>query len=151
MDDRILEFCAGADEIWHAGDIGTLQVTDALKEVAPVRAVYGNIDGQEVRREWPKDQRFELEGVRVWITHIGGRPGRYVPEVRRALPLWPPNLFICGHSHLLLVKYDETFKHLHLNPGAAGKSGFHQMRTLLRFSLDLGEVKAMEAVELGKR
>lgn len=151
IDDRILHFCQGADEIWHAGDLGSLTVTDALKQVAPVRAVYGNIDGQEIRREWPLHQLFEIEGLKVWMTHIGGRPGRYVPKVREQMLLIQPGLFICGHSHILLAQYYPKGKHLHLNPGAAGVHGFHKVRTLMRFDVSAGEVKNLEAVELGAR
>ena len=151
MDDRILSYAREADEVWHAGDIGSLEVTDALKALKPVRAVYGNIDGALVRREFPLDNRFACEGVKVWITHIGGYPGRYQRRVREGLQQDPPKLFICGHSHILKVQYDKKNELLHMNPGACGKVGFHQVRTMLRFAIDGKEIKDLEVVELGKR
>ena len=151
IDDRILSYASQADEIWHAGDVGSLGVTDALAELKPVRAVYGNIDGAEVRREFPLDNRFTCEGVEVWITHIGGYPGRYQKRVREALPGRAPKLFICGHSHILKVQYDKRFDLLHMNPGACGKVGFHKVRTMLRFAVDGNEIKDLEVIELGKR
>ena len=151
MDDRILDYARQADEVWHAGDIGSLQVTDALTELKLVRAVYGNIDGAQVRLEFPLDNRFDCEGVDVWITHIGGYPGRYQQRVREVMQENPPKLFICGHSHILKVQYDKKFDLLHMNPGACGKTGFHQVRTMLRFVIDGKEIKELEVVELGKR
>lgn len=151
MDDRILAYAGEADEVWHAGDIGSLEVTDALRALKPVRAVYGNIDGAPVRREFPLDNRFACEGVQVWITHIGGYPGRYERRVREALLVKPPKLFICGHSHILKVQYDKRFDLLHMNPGACGKAGFHQVRTMLRFAIDGDQIRDLEVIELGKR
>lgn len=151
MDERILTYAREADQIWHAGDIGDLSVTDALKDLKPVRAVYGNIDGAQVRLEFPLDNRFDCEGVDVWITHIGGYPGRYQQRVREVMQENPPKLFICGHSHILKVQYDKKFDLLHMNPGACGKTGFHQVRTMLRFVIDGKEIKELEVVELGKR
>jgi putative phosphoesterase len=151
MDDRILSYGAQADEIWHAGDIGSLEVTDALKALKPVRGVYGNIDGALVRREFPLDNRFACEGVDVWMTHIGGYPGRYQKRVREEMIRKAPKLFICGHSHILKVQYDKRFGLLHMNPGACGKVGFHAVRTMLRFVIDGAEIKDLEVVELGKR
>ena len=151
LDDRILSYAKEADEVWHAGDIGNLQVTDDLKEIKPVRAVYGNIDGALIRREFPLDNRFSCEGVDVWITHIGGYPGRYERRVREVMQENPPKLFICGHSHILKVQYDKKKGLLHMNPGACGKVGFHQVRTMLRFAIDGEEIKDLEVVELGKR
>jgi putative phosphoesterase len=151
MDDRILSYGAQADEIWHAGDIGALEVTDALKALKPVRGVYGNIDGALVRREFPLDNRFACEGVDVWMTHIGGYPGRYQKRVREEMIRKAPKLFICGHSHILKVQYDKRFGLLHMNPGACGKVGFHAVRTMLRFVIDGAEIKDLEVVELGKR
>ena len=136
------------DEIWHAGDIGPLSLTDRLEKWAPVRAVYGNIDDYRVRAHWPEHQRFTLEGVKVWITHIGGYPGRYDRRVREALRQNPPDLFICGHSHILKVMRDKKLQLLHMNPGAMGKQGFHHKRTLLRFTLEAGRVKDLEVGEL---
>ncbi len=151
MDDRILTYAKEADEVWHAGDIGSLEVTDALKEIKPVRAVYGNIDGDLIRREFPLNNRFRCEGVEVWITHIGGYPGRYREGVRGVMQQNPPNLFICGHSHILKVQYDKRFNLLHMNPGACGKVGFHKVRTMLRFVIDGKDIKDLEVVELGIR
>ncbi len=151
IDDRIIDYCKEADEIWHAGDIGDISVTDKLAEIAPVRAVYGNIDGQEVRIVHPLHQKFTCERVKVWITHIGGYPGRYSPAIREDLYKYPPKLFICGHSHILKVMYDKKLGLLHMNPGAAGKHGFHKVRTMLRFNLEDGEIKDLEVIELGNR
>ena len=151
IDDRILSYAREADEVWHAGDIGDLTVTDTLKELKPVRGVYGNIDGALVRREFPLDNRFTCEDVDVWITHIGGYPGRYQKRVREVMQENPPKLFICGHSHILKVQYDKKFGLLHMNPGACGKVGFHQVRTMLRFSIDGKEIRDLEVVELGRR
>ena len=151
IDDRILHHLAACDEVWHAGDIGDLRVTDALTDVAPLVAVHGNIDGQLIRREFPEHQHFQREGLSIWMTHIGGRPGRYAKGIRQGLSQHRPGLFVCGHSHLLLVKKDPSWGGLYLNPGAAGKQGFHQMRTLIRFQIIDGMIVAPEVVELGKR
>ncbi len=151
LDARILEYARQADEVWHAGDIGTWSVAEALQKVRPLRAVYGNIDGDELRGEFPLDQRFACEGVKVWITHIGGYPKHYKSRVREELKEHPCQLFICGHSHILKVMYDKEHQLLHMNPGAAGKSGFHQVRTMLRFAIDGDAIKDLEVIELGKR
>ena len=151
LDPNIFKYFEKCDEIWHAGDIGTISVTDELAKHKPVKAVYGNIDGQDVRIVWPKDQRFLCEGVDVWITHIGGYPGHYSPDVREKIKTSPPKLFICGHSHILKVMNDKKHDLLHINPGAAGISGFHKVRTLVRFTIDGKNIKEMEVVELGKR
>lgn len=151
VDDVILKYVAQADEVWHAGDIGNLEVTDAIKELKPLKAVYGNIDDAKARLEYPLNQRFLCEDVDVWITHIGGYPGKYSAAIKSVLSTNPPKLFICGHSHILKVMFDKQFQVLHLNPGAAGKSGFHQMRTMLRFVIDGAAIKDMEIIELGKR
>ncbi len=148
MEDRILKLCEGSDEIWHAGDIGSLAVTDSLKAVAPVKAVYGNIDDQGIRTQWPKHQRFTAGGLDVWITHIGGYPSRYSFHVKPEIFENPPGLFICGHSHILKVMNDKKLGFLHMNPGAIGKHGFHKVRTMLRFNIDRGRVKDLEVVEL---
>lgn len=151
MDDRVLHHLSRCDEIWHAGDIGRLDVTDALANMAPLVAVHGNIDDQFIRREFPENQHFQREGLSIWMTHIGGRPGRYAKGIRQGLNLHRPGLFICGHSHLLLVKKDPSWGGLYLNPGAAGRQGFHQMRTLLRFQIIDANIVEPEVVELGKR
>lgn len=147
-DEKYLKYFENCDEIWHAGDIGSLEVANKLAAFRPLRAVYGNIDGQEIRRQYPQINRFSLEETEVLIKHIGGYPGNYDPSVRGTLLVHPPKLFISGHSHILKVKYDKTLQMLHINPGAAGKSGFHKVRTLVRFVIDKGEFKDLEVIEL---
>lgn len=151
MDERILKYVAQADEVWHAGDIGSLAVTDQLKALKPLRGVYGNIDNASIQREFPEHNRFFCEQVEVWITHIGGYPNRYDVRVREAIRNHPPQLFICGHSHILKVMRDKKLNLLHMNPGACGKQGFHQVRTMLRFTIDGDNIINLEAIELGKR
>jgi putative phosphoesterase len=151
IDDQILRLIEPCDEVWHAGDIGNIVVTDTLKAHKPLRAVWGNIDGAKARAEFSENNRFMCEGVDVWITHIGGYPGRYDIRVRDEIRRNPPKLFICGHSHILKVMYDKKLGLLHMNPGAAGKSGFHKVRTLLRFSIDGSDIKDLEVVELEAR
>lgn len=150
-DDRYADYFSVCDEIWHAGDIGSADLLDRLEALKPVRAVYGNIDGQEIRLRCPKHQRFTIEGADVWMTHIGGYPGRYDREVAPQIYVRPPKLFISGHSHVLKAKYDKTLQLLHINPGAAGKYGFHEKRTLVRFGIDRGDFKDLEVIELGER
>lgn len=147
MGDEILKHAKNADEIWHAGDIGNLSVTDALKKLKPLRAVYGNIDNAEIRKEFPLHNRFMCEEVDVWITHIGGYPGRYNPNIRDEIRENPPRLFICGHSHILKVMPDKKLKLIHMNPGAIGKSGFHNVRTMLRFTVDGKKIEDLEVIE----
>jgi putative phosphoesterase len=151
LDPGILEHFKECDEIWHAGDIGTAAVTDELARLKPLRAVYGNIDGADIRRSFPEHQRFMCEQVDVWITHIGGYPKKYDKRVREEIRDNSPQLFICGHSHILKVIYDKDLKLLHVNPGAAGKYGFQKVRTVVRFSIDGKDIKNMEVIELGKR
>lgn len=151
LDDRILNYVHQADEIWHAGDIGTVAVSDTLEKIKPLRAVYGNIDGQELRNIHPKTLEFSCEDVAVMITHIGGYPGRYVPKVRKLIDKKKPALFISGHSHILKVMNDSKRNLLHMNPGACGKSGFHKIRTMLRFRLQEGKIENLEVIELGLR
>ena len=151
IDNQILKFVKQADEVWHAGDIGELKVTDTLKKLKPLRAVYGNIDTNEARSEFSLDNKFTLEGVSVWITHIGGYPNKYNQRVKEDLQKNTPKLFICGHSHILKVIFDKKLNLLHLNPGAAGKHGFHKVRTMIRFELNHSEIKNMEVIELAKR
>ncbi|NHM07068.1 metallophosphoesterase family protein [Flavobacterium sp. CYK-4] len=151
IDDVILKYVAQADEVWHAGDIGNLEVTDTLKKHKPLRAVYGNIDDDKARMEFPLNNRFFCEGIDVWITHIGGYPGKYSQGIRAEINANPPKLFICGHSHILKVMFDKKLNLLHMNPGAAGKSGFHQVRTMLRFVIDGENIRDLEIVELGKK
>jgi uncharacterized protein len=151
LDERILDFAKTVDEVWHAGDIGALAVTDALAAVRPLVAVYGNIDDATARRTFPHTVDFEVAGLRVVMTHIGGYPGRYAPGVSTQLDLLRPGLFICGHSHILKVMPDKKRGLLHMNPGAVGHHGFHHVRTMLRFEIADGVVKNLEAIELGKR
>ncbi len=151
LDSRIEQYFADCDEVWHAGDIGSMAVADWLEDFKPLRAVYGNIDAPELRRRYPQDQLFECAGLKVWMTHIGGYPGRYSARVRRLLPQHRPDLFICGHSHILKVVPDPEHGLLHLNPGACGHEGFHKVKTLLRFTCAEGKVQALELVELGPR
>lgn len=150
MDSGILKYVAQADEVWHAGDIGSLEVTDAIQKLKPLRAVYGNIDEAKIRGEFQLNQRFVCEGVDVWMTHIGGSPGRYNRDIREEMKSNPPKLFICGHSHILKVMHDSKHKLLYMNPGAVGKQGFHKARTMLRFVLEKGEIKDLEVVEFNR-
>ena len=153
LDDDILGHAAEADEVWHAGDVGGGDVLARLAARAPVvRAVYGNIDGGTVRRGWPEDARWTSAGLRVYMTHIGGYPGRYHPRARRQLDGGAPvDLFVCGHSHILKVMPDRERGLLHMNPGACGRHGFHRVRTMLRFGIEGGRVVRPEAIELGLR
>lgn len=151
MDETILKYAAQADEVWHAGDIGSLGVTDTLKTVKPVRGVHGNIDDHVIQMEFPENNRFMCEDVDVWITHIGGYPNRYDVRVREEIRRNPPKLFICGHSHILKVMYDKKLGLLHMNPGSCGKHGFHQVRTMLRFVIHGDKITDLEIIELGKR
>ncbi|CAM3357118.1 metallophosphoesterase family protein [Empedobacter stercoris] len=150
IDDRILEYAQQADEIWHAGDIGDISVTDKLAKIKPLRAVYGNIDDNKARAEFPLNNRFTLEGVDVWITHIGGYPGKYNPAIRQEIYTNPPKLFICGHSHILKVMPDKQLGLIHMNPGAVGKHGFQKVRTMLRFELNDGKIENLEVIEFKK-
>ena len=145
--DDILKYVKQADEVWHAGDIGDLRVTDAIKKLKPLRAVYGNIDNAEARLEFSEHLKFRCEGVKVWITHIGGYPGRYAPAVRNQIRIHTPDLFICGHSHILKVINDKKLKVLHMNPGAAGNHGFHKVRTMLRFEIAGEKIQNLEVIE----
>ncbi len=151
LDPKVFTYFKDVDEIWHAGDIGNQDVLEQLKAFKPTLAVFGNIDGGSLRVDCKEGEVFEREGVRVLITHIAGQPPRYNPNVLRYVRQYQPNLLICGHSHILQVKPDKVNKLLFMNPGAAGKHGFHKMRTLLRFSLADGQVKNLEVVELGPR
>ena len=151
IDDRILRYVEEADQVWHAGDIGIASVSDEIQKRKPLKGVYGNIDGAEIRKEFPLHQRFMCEKVDVWITHIGGYPGKYSPGVREEIKTNPPKIFISGHSHILKVMNDKKLGVLHMNPGAAGKHGFHQVRTMLRFTIDGSDIANLEVVELGKR
>lgn len=151
LDERVFSFFESCDEIWHAGDVGAEEVLDRLEKFKPLRAVYGNIDSHKMRQRIPKEQLFYCEKVKVYMTHIGGYPGRYDGEALRQLKKHRPQLFVCGHSHILKVMFDKSLNTLCVNPGAAGNFGFHQMRTLLRFTIDGEEMKDMEVIELGER
>lgn len=151
LDPRIPDYFSDCDEIWHAGDFGTISIADQLRKVAPVFGVYGNIDGDDVRKEYPLHQRFERDGVDVWMTHIGGLPGRYCIPIRDEIESNPPDMFICGHSHILKIARDQSLNRmLFVNPGAAGKHGFHLYRTAVRFEISSGKVKNMEVINMGK-
>lgn len=149
--EEVYKYFAEVDEIWHAGDIGNIYVLNKLKDFKPTRAVWGNIDGQDIKKFYPLDMTIELEGLRIWMTHIGGYPGKYAPRIKKLLENTKPGLFISGHSHILKVIPDKKLNLLHLNPGAAGKEGFHQIRTLMRFTIDEGKVKDLEVIELGPK
>lgn len=151
IDEQILKFARQADEVWHAGDIGDLKVTDTLKKIKPLRAVYGNIDDKDARAEFPLDLKFTIENITIWMTHIGGYPNKYNLRIREEIKQNPPKIFISGHSHILKVQYDKKLELLHLNPGAAGKHGFHKIRTMLRFEVDKSDIKNLEIIELAKR
>ncbi|WP_334168030.1 metallophosphoesterase family protein [Phocaeicola paurosaccharolyticus] len=150
-DERYTKYFEDCDEIWHAGDIGSLEVAQKLAAIKPLRAVYGNIDGQDIRKVYPQINRFTIEGTEVLIKHIGGYPGNYDPSIRGSLLVRPPKLFISGHSHILKVKFDKTLNMLHINPGAAGIYGFHKVRTLVRFSIEDGIFKDLEVIELAEK
>jgi len=147
IDTQILKHVKAADQVWHAGDIGSLKVTDTIKRLTPIKAVYGNIDAPNVRNEFPLDCRFICSGMDVWITHIGGYPEKYHPRIRNVISQNPPDLFISGHSHILKVMNDSKLKLLHMNPGAIGKHGFHKKRTMLRFEIEEKKVKNLEVIE----
>ncbi len=151
LDDAVFTHFDKCDEIWHAGDFGTAMVSDKLKAFKPFKGVYGNIDGRDIRDEFPETIRFTCEGINVLITHIGGYPGKYAPGIKNELFINPPKLFICGHSHILKVIYDDKLKCLHMNPGAAGRHGWHKVRTLIRFVIDGNDMKQCEVIELGTR
>ncbi len=151
LDDSVFKYFDECDEIWHAGDFGTIEVADKLAAFKPLKGVYGNIDGKDIRLIYPEHLRFKCEEVDVWMTHIGGYPGRYNPKIKAEIYTNPPKIFICGHSHILKVIYDKKIGTLHLNPGAAGKQGWHKMRSLLRFCISEEKIHTLEAIELGIR
>ena len=151
FDPALNKFFSECDEIWHAGDIGSMKVINDIRKSKPLRAVYGNIDGQDIRSHFSKDLRFFCEDVDVWITHIGGYPGKYDRRVKETIKRKPPDLFICGHSHILKVMYDEDLDLLHINPGAAGRAGLHKIKTAIRFRIDKADIKDLEVFEIGER
>ena len=148
IDEKIISHTNYVDEVWHAGDIGNTRVIDSIKLLKPIKAVYGNIDSNEIRMMTEKNLIFESEGVRVVMTHIAGYPGRYNRSAIELIQKYNPNLFICGHSHILKVIQDKKYNHLYFNPGAAGIYGFHKKRTMLKFSLQKGTVKNLFVIEL---
>jgi putative phosphoesterase len=150
LDDAVFKHFENCDEIWHAGDFGNIELADKLAAFKPLRGVYGNIDGTDVRVVYSEHLRFMCEKVDVWMTHIGGYPDRYAPDVKREIYTKPPGLFISGHSHILKVIYDKKINCLHLNPGAAGKQGWHKVRTLIRFSITDDKIHNLDVIELHK-
>ena len=152
LDPRIFDHFCECDEVWHAGDIGDLVVANSLEKFKKLRAVYGNIDEKQLQLRYPEDLHFQCEGLTVWMTHIGGAPPRYNPRIKKKLALQVPDIFICGHSHILRVAKDPAYNGmLYINPGAAGNQGFHHMKTLVRFEVIGKEVRNLEVIELGKR
>lgn len=150
LDEDIFEHFKNCDEIWHAGDFGTHDIADKLKNFKPLKGVYGNIDGYDIRSNYPEKLRWKCEQVDVMMTHIGGYPPKYNPVIKKELTQAPPKLFIAGHSHILKVMYDKKLDCLHMNPGAAGKQGWHKIRTIIRFAIDGKEIKDCEVIELGR-
>lgn len=151
LDPAVLRHFEACDEIWHAGDFGTVAIAEQLAARKPLKGVYGNIDGYDVRSVYPQKLQWRCEGVQVYMTHIGGYPSRYAPGIRQELAGLGARLFICGHSHILKVMFDDQLQCLHMNPGAAGNHGWHTVKTLLRFSIDGNNIRDCEVVELGKR
>lgn len=151
LDQKIIKYIDGADEVWHSGDIGTTAVADGISKIKPLRGVYGNIDGHLLRSQFPENQIFNCEGVKVLMTHIGGYPGRYNARVKKLIVKEKPQLYVCGHSHILKVVQDCKNNLLHMNPGACGIQGFHKLKTMLRFELNQGKIENLEAIELGQR
>lgn len=149
LDETIFEHFKNCDEVWHAGDFGTDEVANKIKEKKILRGVYGNIDGQDIRSEFPEQLIFMCEGIKVMMRHIGGYPPKYNPETKKEILIHRPQLFISGHSHILKIMYDDKLNCLHMNPGAAGKQGWHKVRTIIRFVIDGTEMKDAEVIELG--
>ncbi|MGI8634106.1 MAG: metallophosphoesterase family protein [Segetibacter sp.] len=151
LDEAVFKHFDKSDEIWHAGDFGSAMIADALKKFKPLRGVYGNIDGKDIRSEFPEVLKFTCEEVKILMIHIGGYPGKYSPLAKAEILSGNPKIFISGHSHILKIMYDKKFQCLHMNPGAAGKQGWHKVRTLIRFDIDETDIKNCEVIELGKR
>ncbi|MEB0262088.1 MULTISPECIES: metallophosphoesterase family protein [unclassified Mucilaginibacter] len=150
LDDAVFKHFENCDEIWHAGDFGDIELADKLAAFKPLKGVYGNIDGKDIRQVYPEHLRFMCEKVDVWMTHIGGYPDRYAPDVKREIYTKPPGLFISGHSHILKVIFDKKINCLHINPGAAGKQGWHKVQTLVRFSITDEKIHTLDVIELHK-
>lgn len=151
LDEKIFDYFSEVDLIWHAGDIGSQEVTDKLKSFKPLVAVYGNIDGQELRAEFPEVQRILVEGCKIMIVHIAGAVGKYTAQVNQFIQQEKPDILVCGHSHIVKVMKDPKYGFLHINPGAAGVHGFHRVKTIIRFEIENGKPQKMELIELGKR
>ena len=151
LDEQLFSFFEACDELWHAGDIGKREVYESLSNFKPLVAVFGNIDGQEVRVMTKEHQRLNRAGMDIWMTHIGGYPGNYDRRIRQEISLYPPDLFISGHSHILKVIPDKKLNLLHINPGAAGYLGMHQVRTAIRFEISGGRATNLDVIELGPR
>jgi putative phosphoesterase len=151
LDENIFRHFEQCDEVWHAGDFGDAAIAQRLSDFKPLRGVYGNIDGYDIRSVYPEKLRWATEEVSVFMTHIGGYPPKYNPAVKKELTAAPPQLFICGHSHILKIIYDPALQCLHMNPGAAGNHGWHKIRTLIRFTIDGKDMRDCEVIELGKR
>lgn len=149
--ESFFKYLKNADELWHAGDVGNVELIDELKKLIPLRGVYGNIDGDVVRKEFPEYKAMIVQGVKVLMLHIGGKPYRYSPRMRELMKHYNPEVVVCGHSHILRIEYDKKNKVLYLNPGALGRNGFHKVKTFLRFNLHEGKVSDMEVVELEPR
>ena len=151
LDPAVFKHFDKCDEIWHGGDFGTATISEQLKSFKPLKGVYGNIDGKDIRSEFEEVERFSCEAVKVLMIHIGGYPGRYSALAKTEIIAYQPKLFISGHSHILKIMYDEKYQCLHINPGAAGNQGWHKVRTLVRFTIDGGDIRDCEIIELGKR
>lgn len=151
LDKAVFKHFDGCDEIWHVGDFGSMEIITELEAFKPLRGVFGNIDGKDIRLQFPEHLRFTCEQVDVWMTHIGGYPGKYSPLVKPEIVKNPPKLFISGHSHILKVQFDPKLQLLHLNPGAAGKQGWHQIRTMMRFDIHADRIENLEVIELGPK
>ena len=148
IDDHMMKYLKESDEVWHAGDIGSTQVTDTISNLKPLRAVFGNIDNHELRLSFPEELLFECEDINIYMTHIGGRPGRYAKGISEKIKSIKPKIFICGHSHILKIQYDKVNQLLFINPGAIGKHGFHKVRTMVSFEIDKSDIKNMEIIEV---
>ena len=148
VDDHIIKYVKESDEVWHAGDIGTTQVIETISNLKPLRAVVGNIDNHELRLSFPEELLFECEDMNIYMTHIGGRPGRYSKGISEKIKSLKPKIFICGHSHILKIQFDKVNQLLFINPGAIGKHGFHKVRTMVRFVIDKSDIKNMQVIEV---
>ena len=151
LDSKVFEHFKDCDEIWHAGDIGDAEVANRLEKFKPLRAVFGNIDDKNLQARFPEDLWFDCEGMKIWMTHIGGAPPNYNPRIKKILKERVPDIFICGHSHILRVKKDDKLNMLYINPGAAGNHGFHPIKIIIRMEIMEAKIKKLEVIELGKR